>query len=252
MGKLDGKAVIITGTASGIGRATSLLFAAEGAQLLLADYEEVRGRQVAEQAANCGAKVSFAKVDVSRPEEVEGMVQTAVDTYGRLDVLFNNAGIEGEVKPTAECSLENWQRVIATNLSGVFYGMKYSIPVMLKNGGGVIINTGSISSFTGSAGFVAYNAAKGGVLQITKTAALEYAAQGIRVNSIHPGAIWTGMMERYIGQNKPLKEAAVAGTPLGRFGRPEEIASLALFLATDDSSFCTGAPFIIDGGVLAQ
>lgn len=253
MGKLDGKAAIITGSASGLGRATALLFAEEGAQLLLADYDEVRGRQVADDAGRRGGKAIFVKVDVSKPEEVERMVQTAVNTYGRLDVLFNNAGIEGEVKPTAEYSVENWQRVIGTNLSSVFYGMKYAIPHMLKNGGGAIINMGSTLSFVAAPAFPAYSAAKGGVLQLTKATALEYASQGIRVNSIHPGNIWTAMQERVMGPYESVDQAALAAsTPVGRFGRPEEIAKLALFLATDDSSFCTGAPFIIDGGYLAR
>ncbi len=251
MGKLDGKVAIVTGAASGIGRATALLFADEGAKVVVADWHEDDGRRVADEIAGRGGAATFVRVDVSKPEDVEAMVRAAVDTYGRLDVLFNNAGMEGEQAPTAECTLENWDRVIAVNLKGVFLGMKYGIAAMLRSGGGSIINNASVAGIVGFASIPAYCASKGGVIQLTKTAALEYAKQGVRVNAICPGVIWTPMVERFVGGSEQTRGALEALEPVGRFGRPEEVARLALFLAGDDSTFCTGAPFVVDGGFVA-
>jgi len=251
MGRLDGKVAVITGAASGIGRATALLFADEGAKVVVADWDEAKGRRVAAEISGGGGSSTFVKVDVSKPEDVQAMVGTAVDAYGRLDVLFNNAGIEGETAPTADCSLENWERVIAINLKGVFLGMKYGIAAMLNSGGGSIINNASVAGLVGFPGIPAYSASKGGVIQLTKTAALEYAKQGIRVNVICPGVIWTPMVERFVAPSEEVRKTLEAAEPIGRFGQPEEVARLALFLACDDSSFCTGAPFVVDGGFVA-
>jgi NAD(P)-dependent dehydrogenase (short-subunit alcohol dehydrogenase family) len=252
MGRLAGKVAIITGAASGIGEATAKLCADEGANLLLADWQEQSGEEVAKAAREKGAKVTFVKTDVSKPEDVQAMVRAAVGTYGRLDVIFNNAGIEGEMnKPTADCTLENWHRVIEINLTGVFLGMKYAIPEMLNSGGGSILNTASVAGLVGFAGIPAYCAAKGGVVQLSKCAAIEYAKQNIRVNVICPGVIWTPMVERATGGTKEGREAFTAFEPVGRMGTAEEVANVALFLASDESSFCTGAPFIVDGGFVA-
>ena len=251
MGKLDGKVAIVTGASSGIGRATALLFAEEGAKVVVADWHEDDGRRVADEIAGGGGAATFVRVDVSQPEDVEAMVRAAVDTYARLDVLFNNAGVEGEQAPTAECTLENWDRVIAVNLKGVFLGMKYGIAAMLRSGGGSIINNASVAGIVGFANIPAYSASKGGVIQLTKTAALEYAKQGVRVNAICPGVIWTPMVERFVGGREETRGALEALEPVGRFGRPEEVAQLALFLACEDSTFCTGAPFLVDGGFVA-
>ncbi len=253
MGKLEGKSAIITGAASGIGRATALLFAREGARLALADVDPA-GQGVADEITQGGGTAIFVKTDVSKPEDVQALVRATVEAYGRLDIIFNNAGIEGEQRFTADCSVENWDRVLAVNLKGVFLGMKYAIPEMLKNGGGVIVNTASTAGLTGYPSLPAYSASKGGVIQLTKTAALEYARQGIRVNCICPGGIYTPLVERFtrgIPQEQIQKMVEMAH-PVGRFGTPEEVAKLALYLASDDSSFCTGAPFIIDGGMTAQ
>jgi NAD(P)-dependent dehydrogenase (short-subunit alcohol dehydrogenase family) len=179
------------------------------------------------------------------------MVHEAVDRYGGLDVIFNNAGIEGEQGLTADCSIENWDRVIAINLKGVFLGMKYAIPEMLKRRGGSIINNASVAGVVGFRAVPAYSASKGGVIQLTKTAALEYATQGIRVNAICPGVIWTPMVERFVGGNPGARQAVEALEPVGHFGSPEDIAEMALFLASDRSRFCTGAPFLVDGGFVA-
>ena len=251
MGKLDGKVAIVTGAASGIGRATAILFASEGAKVVLADWDERQGSRVADELREAGHDAVFVRVDVSRPEDVEGMISTAVERYARLDVLFNNAGIEGEQAPTADCTLDNWERVINVNLKGVFLGMKYGIPAMLRGGGGAIINNASVAGIVGFAGIPAYCASKGGVIQLTKAAALEYAKQGIRVNVICPGVIWTPMVERFTAQSDETRKALESLEPVGRFGTPEEVARLALFLASDDSTFCTGAPFIVDGGFVA-
>jgi len=251
MGKLDGKVAIVTGAASGIGRASALLFAEEGARVVLADWDEAKGEQVARDVKGKGGEAKFAKVDVSRAEDVETMVNAAVDGYGRLDVLFNNAGVEGEQAPTADCTLENFDRVIAINLRGVFLGMKYGIAAMLKTGGGSIINNASVAGLVGFTGIPAYSASKGGVIQLTKTAALEYAKEHVRVNVICPGVIWTPMVERFTSPGEEVRQALEAMEPVGRFGTAEEVARLALFLASDDSSFCTGAPFIVDGGLVA-
>ena len=251
MGKLDGKVAIVTGAASGIGRATAILFASEGAKVVLADWDERQGSRVADELREAGHDAVFVRVDVSRPEDVEGMISTAVERYARLDVLFNNAGIEGEQAPTADCTLENWERVINVNLRGVFLGMKYGIPAMLRGGGGAIINNASVAGIVGFAGIPAYCASKGGIIQLTKAAALEYAKQGIRVNVICPGVIWTPMVERFTAQSDETRKALESLEPVGRFGTPEEVARLALFLASDDSAFCTGAPFIVDGGFVA-
>jgi len=220
--KLAGKVVIVTGAASGIGEATAMLFADEGASVVVADHDEVRGEQVAGAIRSRGAQALFVRADVSKPDDVQAMVRVAIETYGQLDVIFNNAGIEGEMNtPTADCTLDNWHRVIEVNLTGVFLGMKYAIPEMLKNGGGSIINNASVAGLVG------------------------------RVNAICPGVIWTPMVQRATGGSAETEEAFKALEPVGRFGTPEEIARMALFLACDDSAFCTGAPFIVDGGFVA-
>ena len=254
MGKLEGKVTIVTGSATGMGRAAALLFAKEGATVVVADYDEAKGRETTDDIVRDGGKATFIKTDVSRAEEVEALVNQTVVTYGRLDVMYNNAGILGQVAPTADCSLENWRRIISVNLDGVFHGIKYAVPAMLKSGGGSIINTASNASLVGFPGLPAYCASKGGVIQLTKAAALEYAQQGIRVNCICPGGIQTPLVEGMQGQVPEEQRQTMVQMmhPIGRMGQPEEVARLALFLASDDSSFCTGAPFIVDGGMVAQ
>ena len=251
MGKLEGKVAIVTGAASGIGRASALLFGEERAKVIVADWDEAKGEQVAREVKGKGGEAKFVKVDVSRAEDVEMMVNAALESYGRLDVLFNNAGVEGEQAPTADCTLENFDRVIAINLRGVFLGMKYGIAAMLKTGGGSIINNASVAGLVGFMGIPAYCASKGGVIQLTKTAALEYAKERVRVNVICPGVIWTPMVERFTSAGEEVRRALEGMEPVGRFGTAEEVARLALFLASEDSSFCTGAPFVVDGGLVA-
>ncbi|HZP25744.1 MAG TPA: glucose 1-dehydrogenase [Dehalococcoidia bacterium] len=252
MGRLDGKVAIVTGAASGIGRATALLFAAEGAEVVVADRDEEGARHVVEEIEAARGLAVALKVDVSSPSGVLDMVHTTETNFGKLDVIFNNAGIEGEQGLTADCTLENWDKVIDINLKGVFLGMKYAIPAMLRNGGGTIINNASVAGVVGFAGIPAYCASKGGVIQLTKTAALEYAKQGIRVNAVCPGVIMTPMIRRFVSASgADGLHAMEAMEPIGRLGKPEEVAQVVLFLASDESAFCTGAPFLVDGGFVA-
>lgn len=248
MARLDTKVAIVTGAGSGIGRATAVRFAAEGATVVIAD---VTGAEQ-ETASAIGEGAIAIHTDVSNAAEVKAMVETARERFGRLDIIFNNAGIEGLQGPTAECTEENFDRVIAVNLRGVFLGMKYAIPLMLEGGGGSIINTASVAGLVGFPGIPAYCASKGGVIQLTKTAALEYATSGIRVNAICPGIIHTPMVDRLIGDRPRMEAALNASEPVGRMGSPEEIASAAVYLASDESAFVTGTTITVDGGYMAR
>ncbi len=205
-----------------------------------------------ETASAIGEGALAVHADVSKAAEVEAMVAAAVARFGRLDILFNNAGIEGAQAPTADCTEETFDRVIAINLKGVFLGMKYAIPAMIRGGGGSIINAASVAGLVGFQGLPAYCASKGGVIQLTKTAALEYAKQNIRVHATCPGVIWTPMVERIVGNNAEARAQFEALEPVGRFGTPEEVAALVLFLASDEASFITGAALPVDGGFVAQ
>ncbi len=245
MGKLDGKAAVITGAASGIGRASALLFAREGAAVLVADVDRRRGEQVAREIGAESGRAVFVEVDVARAPSVRAMIERALSEFGRLDILFNNAGIGGDLGPLAESTEENFDRVIAVNLKGVFLGMKFGIEAMLRSGGGAIINTASVAGLIGARGFSAYGASKGGVIQLTRAAALEYADRNIRVNCICPGIIDTPIL----GMIPDEMRARIARrNPMGRMGTAEEIARAALFLASDDSSYATGAVLVLDGG----
>lgn len=248
MARLDKKVAIVTGAGSGIGRATAVRFAAEGATVVVAD---VTGAEQ-ETASSIGEGAIAVHTDVSNAADVKAMVETARERFGRLDIIFNNAGIEGLQGPTAECTEENFDRVIAVNLRGVFLGMKYAIPLMLEGGGGSIINTASVAGLVGFPGIPAYCASKGGVIQLTKTAALEYATSGIRVNAICPGIIHTPMVDRLIGDRPRMEAALNASEPVGRMGSPEEIASAAVYLASDESTFVTGTTVTVDGGYIAR
>ena len=252
MNELNGKVAIITGAASGIGQAAAELFAEEGAVVIVADVEDAAGQAVVDRLAASKHTACYVHVDVSQESDVAAMVHLALSQYGRLDVLFNNAGIEGEQAPTADASLENWDRVIGINLKGVFLGLKHGIQAMLEHGGGSIINNASVAGLVGFAGIPAYSASKGGVVQLTRTAAMEYATQGVRVNCLCPGVIDTPMVERFTHQQKEAEEQMKALEPVGRLGSPREVAELALFLASDRSSFITGAVIPVDGGFVAR
>ncbi len=251
-GRVEGKVALITGGGSGIGRATALLFGREGARVAIADYNAEGGERVAKEIRNAGGAAEFHAADVSNPADVEALIGKLVAAHGRLDCAINNAGIEGRMASTPECPLDNWDRVIAINLSGVFYCLKYEIAQMLKQGGGSIVNTASVAGLVGLAGGAAYVAAKHGVAGLTKTAALEFAQRGIRVNAVCPGFIRTPMVERVLDRGTFNEEQIITAEPMHRMGKPEEIAEAVLWLCSDASSFVTGLPMPVDGGYIAQ
>jgi NAD(P)-dependent dehydrogenase (short-subunit alcohol dehydrogenase family) len=252
-GIVDGKAALVTGGGSGIGRATALKLAQEGARVMIADYVQESGERTVKMIKDAGGNASFFSADVSMAKQIEAMVAKAVETYGRLDCAFNNAGIEGRMGgSTVECSEENFDRTIAVNLKGVWLCMKYEIPQMLKQGGGSIVNTASALGLVAIAGAPAYNASKHGVVGLTRTAALEYAAKNIRVNCVCPGVIRTPMVERVIDSGNFSEQDFIAGEPVGRMGKPEEIAAGVVWLLSDAASFVTGHPMAIDGGWVAR
>lgn len=252
MGKLEGKVSLITGAGSGIGRSTAILFAKEGSKVVVADYAVEGGKKTVDLIKKDGGEAIFVEADVSKSADVQKAIANTVDKYGKLDVLYNNAGIAGAMAPIAESTEENFDKVISINLRGVFLGMKYGIAQMLKQGGGVIISTASVAGLIGFPNITAYCASKGGVVQLTKTAALEYATNNIRINCVCPGVIWTPMVDALTGGTEEGKAAFTATEPVGRMGKPEEIAQAVLFLASDDASFVTGIPFPVDGGYTAQ
>ena len=252
-GILDGKVALITGAGSGIGRATAKIFAREGAKLLIADIVEDAGNETLGIVKDSGASAIFMKVDVSQENAAEAMVAKVVETYGRLDCAFNNAGIEGEGAVTHKCTMANWSRVIAINLTGVWLCMKAEIDQMLKQGGGgAVVNTSSMAGLVGSAGGPAYVAAKHGVAGLTKTAALEYGRHGIRVNAVCPGPIRTPMMQRIMRGSAEAEQRFIRAEPLKRFGEPEEIGESVAWLCSDRASYVTGVAMPVDGGAFAQ
>ncbi len=248
-GLLKDKVALVTGGAAGIGRATAHVLAREGAKVVVADILIEEGQETVRLIREGGGEATFVKCDVSRSEEVRALVDQTVKTYGRLDCAFNNAGIEGTVSSTPDCTEENWDSIMATNLKGEWLCMKYEIPQMLKQGAGAIVNTASVGGLVGLPGLSAYCASKGGVVQLTKVAALEYAKSGIRVNAICPGGIRTGMSKR-LGKQPQMGEALPA--PMKRWAKPEEIGEVVAWLCSDAASFVTGHTMTADGGFVAQ
>jgi NAD(P)-dependent dehydrogenase (short-subunit alcohol dehydrogenase family) len=245
------KVALVTGGSSGIGRAAALAFAREGAKVVVADVQVAGGQETVRLIGDAGGEAVFVRTDVASPVEVQALVDQAVQRYGRLDCAFNNAGIEGTLAPTAECSEENWNRTLEVNLKGVWLCMKAEIAQMLKQGGGAIVNTASVAGLVGFQNLPAYCASKGGVVQLTRTAALEYAKMGIRINAVCPGVIRTAMVERVTGGNPQTEAQFVAMEPVGRMGTPEEVAAAVVWLCSDAASFVTGHPMVVDGGLVA-
>jgi len=250
--RFEGKIALVTGGSSGIGRATALAFAREGAKVVIGDIQVEGGERTLQAIKEAGGDAILVKTDVTRPDQVEALIKRAVETYGRLDCAFNNAGIGGGRAPTAKCTEEEWERVISENLKGVWLCMKYEIPQMLEQGGGAIVNTSSVAGVVGFEGTPAYVASKHGVVGLTKAAALEYATSGIRVNAVCPGVIRTPMIDRIVAARPNMAEVYRTMHPIGRLGEAEEIAEAAMWLCSDAASFVTGHCMVVDGGLVAQ
>ena len=254
-GTLEGKVALVTGGSSGIGRATCLAFAREGAKVVVADVNPRGGQETVSMVKEAGGEAIYVQADVSRAADVEAMVNRAVQAYGRLDCAHNNAGVSGGGRraPMHEYSEEDWDRIIGINLKGVWLCMKYEVPQMLRQGGGAIVNTASIMGLVGSwSRNIAYNASKHGVVGLTKTAALEYAQSGIRINAVCPGYIRTPILDPLLSSNPEIEGQIIARHPIGRLGRPEEIAEAVVWLCSDAASFVTGHTMTVDGGYVAQ
>jgi NAD(P)-dependent dehydrogenase (short-subunit alcohol dehydrogenase family) len=251
MSLFNGKTAIVTGAASGIGRTSALLYAKKGAKIVVSDVDTSGGQETVQMITDQGGEAFFFQTDVSDHKQCEALVEATVSEYGRLDIAFNNAGIGGEQNPTADYSIEGWQKLIGINLSGVFYCMKYQIPAMLKTGGGAIVNMASILARVGIENSPAYVTSKHGVIGMTQNAAIEYGRHGIRVNSVGPGFIRTPLIAE-LEANEEVRNQLIAMHPIGRLGEPEEVAELVIWLSSDKASFVTGAYYPVDGGYLAR
>ena len=255
---LDGKVALVTGGGSGIGRASSLAYARDGAKVVIVDVNVEGGEETAQLVKEAGGEAILVHADVSKSAYAQSMVDRAVEVYGRLDCAFNNAGVSGRSRGSmADYSEEDWDRVIGINLKGVWLCMKYQIPQMLKQGGGAIVNTSSVWGLVGAAGFSAYVASKHGVAGLTKAAALEYSKSNIRVNAVKPGSTDTPMVQEAFGtlsdgDPEAMAEMIAQLHPMGRMGQPEEIAQAVVWLCSDAASFVTGHMMPVDGGWTAQ
>jgi NAD(P)-dependent dehydrogenase (short-subunit alcohol dehydrogenase family) len=252
--RLEGMVAVVTGGASGMGRATALLFAREGAKVVVGDRDTDGGASLEAEAKAAGGEIAFQRCDVSIEADVAALVGLAESRFGKLDTIFNNAGIEQPVTPSDQITEELFERVIDVNLKGCFFGCKHAIPALLRNGGGTIVNNSSVSAFANVGGNLSYAASKGGIMSMTRVIAIEYAARNIRCNAINPGVIDTGMNRRNLelAEDKEAMEQRWRSiTPLGRMGTGDEIGEAVLFLASKQSSFVTGIGLVIDGGRIA-
>ncbi len=248
MGILDHKVALLTGAGSGIGLAIAELYAEEGAKVIVSDINEENGNQAVEKIRSNGGEATFIKADTSHAEDVEALVKKTVERYGKLDIACNNAGIGGEQELTGNYSLDSWRKVLSVNLDGVFYGCKYELEQMEKNGGGIIVNMASIHGSVAAPLSSAYTAAKHAVVGLTKNIGAEYGQKNIRCNAVGPAYIDTPLLESASGD---MKQALIARHPMGRLGKPEEVAELVLFLSSHKSSFMTGGYYLVDGGYTA-
>jgi NAD(P)-dependent dehydrogenase (short-subunit alcohol dehydrogenase family) len=250
--EFDGKVALVTGGGSGIGRATALGFAREGAQVVIGNRNVQRGEETVSMIRDAGGTASFRRTDVVVAADVKALVDHAVTTYGRLDIAFNNAGIEGDPRPLAEQTEANFDAVMDINVKGVWLSMKYEIPRMLEQGGGAIVNCSSVAGVIGFPGIGIYAASKHAVIGLTKVAALEYSAQGIRINAVNPAVIDTEMVDRLADGMNMKKDDLTTFHPIGRIGRVEEVAEAVLWMCSDKASFVTGHSMIVDGGFTAR
>ena len=250
MGRLEGKSCLISGGAKGLGAAQARLFAREGARVAVGDVMESEGARLAEELREPGADSLFVRLDVTSEADWESTIGAVMERFGALDVLVNNAGIYNRA-PVEETTLEEWERVMDVNSTGVFLGTKHAIPAMRRSGGGSIVNMSSVAGLVGSRTQTVYNASKGAVRLLTKSTAVQYAADGIRANSVHPGVIETDMMQEVI-RTEEERATRMSLTPIGRFGTAEDVANGVLFLASDEASYVTGAELVIDGGLTVQ
>ena len=250
--QFSGKVALVTGGASSLGRVSAIALAREGAKVVLADVAVTEGETTVQMIANEGGQATFTKADVTKSGEVEAMVKAAIQTFGQLDFALNNAGIDGVRARTADYPEEVWHRVIDLNLTGVFLCLKHELPVMVKQGNGVIINMSSVAGVTGFPGHAAYTASKHGVIGLTKTAALDYAKTGIRVNAICPAYTRTPMLDRMLKQTPDFEAKLISRVPLRRLGTAEEIAQAVIYLFSDAAAFVTGHSLVMDGGILAE
>lgn len=246
------KTALVTGAGSGIGRATAVAFARAGANVVLADVNVAGGQATLALIESLAGHGHFVAADVSKSSEVERLIKTTVDTFGRLDCAFNNAGIQGELSQTAECTEENWDRITGINLKGVWLCMKFEIEQMLQQGSGAIVNNSSNFGLVGSNGMPAYSAAKHGVVGLTKTAAIEYADRGIRVNAVCPGPVQTPLVDKIVARQPEIVDAIIEREPIGRMGQPEEVAAAVVWLCSDEATFVVGSVLPVDGGFVAQ
>ncbi len=252
MTSMQGRVAIVTGASSGIGQAAAVAFAREGAAVVVADIDAERGAKVAVEIERLGGESLFVRTDVANGDDAVALVARTVERFGRLDFAFNNAGIEGDTAPTGDSTLDNWNRTIAVNLTGTYLCVRAEIPAMLQTGGGSIVNNSSVAGLVGFAGISAYTASKHGVVGLTKTAALEYATQGIRVNAVCPGVIATEMITRFTQGDATALAQLTEAEPVGRLGEPDEVADAAVWLCSDRASFVTGQAIAVDGGFVTR